>query len=129
MNGWAVKEVGAYPAGAQTVGASQTDTPISLEGWPITAGGATKGLVVKVKVSSVTASTGITAKLQTAIGDDYEDSKTVDIDDDGSFYIRLLPTVSGDQTYLPLLNKGRVVLTTGSGDTATIESVGVLQEL
>jgi hypothetical protein len=129
MNGWAVKEVGAYPAGAQTVGAGQTNALISLEGWPITAGGATQGIVVKIKVSGVTVATAITAKLQTAIGSDYEDVKTVAITANGSYYIRLLPTVTADQPFMPLLNKGQVVLTTGAGDTATIQFVGVLQDL
>lgn len=127
MNGWSSKDVTLSPG--KVVGASQTNTPITLDGWPITAGGATRGFVVKLKVSAVTVGTAITAKLQTAIGADWVDSKTVAVSATGDFYIKLLPTVSGDQTFLPLLNKGRVVLTTGSGDTATVDSVNILQEL
>lgn len=127
MNGWSSKEVTLNPG--QVVGASQTNKPISVEGWPLTAGGAVQGLVIKIKVSAVTVAAAITAKLQTAIGPDYVDSKTVSITGNGSFYIKLLAEAAGDQTYLPLLNKGQVVLTTGVGDTATITSVEVLQEL
>lgn len=128
MNGWSTKNVTLNSAGTQVIGASQTNIPITVE-WPITAGGATQGLVVKVKVSSVTVGTGITAKLQTAEGSDYVDSKTVAITADGSYYIKLLPTVTGDQAFMPLLNKGQVVITTGSGDTVTVQFVGILQEI
>lgn len=123
MNGWSAKDVTL--TASKVVGASQTNSPISVEGWPITAGGATKGLVVKVVASAVTVAAAITAKLRTAIGSTYEDSKTVTISGNGAFYIKIL----NDATYMPLLNKGQVVLTTGAGDTATIDSVEVLQEL
>jgi hypothetical protein len=48
---------------------------------------------------------------------------------DGSFYIKLQTTAAGDQTYLPLLNNGRVVISqTNAGDEATVDSVYVLLE-
>lgn len=128
MNGWSSKDVTFSTPGAQVIGASATNTPITCE-FPITAGGATTGFVVKAVFSGVTVAAGITAKLQTAIGSDWVDSKTVAVSATGNFYIKLLPTVAGDQTFLPLLNKGRVVLTTGAGDTAAVTSVEVLQEL
>lgn len=128
MNGWSSKDV-TLNAGRSRVGIV-TDSPISLEGWPITAGGATTGFVAKVKVSGVTIVGGITAKLQTAIGDDWQDSKTVSVTATGIFYIKLLPTVAGDQAFLPLLNKGRIVVTTtNAGDTFTVDEVQILQEL
>lgn len=127
MNGWSAKDVTL--ATGQVVGASQTDAVISIsDGYAITANGALN-CVVKVKLSSVTVGTAITAKLQTAIGSDWVDSKTASVSGNGAVYIKLQTAASGDQTYLPLLNKGRVVLTTGSGDTATVDSVEVLQEL
>lgn len=127
MNGWSAKDVTLNSADAQTVGASQTNTVISSE-FPITAGGALN-CVVKLKFSSVTVAAGITAKLQTAIGSDWVDSKTAAVSATGAFYIKLQTNLAGDQTFLPLLNKGRLVLTTGAGDTATVTSVEILQEL
>lgn len=124
MNGWSAKDITLKPAGTQTVGASQTDVVISLEN-PTTAGGATKGFVVKAVFSAVTVAAAITAKLQSAIGTDWVDSKTVSVTATGGFYIKIL----NDATYMPLLNKHRVVLTTGAGDTATVTSVEILQEL
>lgn len=125
MNGWSATDYAAAPG--QVVGASATNSVVSKE-YPITAGGALN-CVIKIKCSAVTVAAGITAKLQTAIGSDWVDSKTVAVSATGSFYIKLQTALAGDQTYLPLLNKGRVVLTTGAGDTATIDSIEVLQEL
>lgn len=123
-NGWSAKDVTLSTAGSQTVGAAATNTPISLE-FPITAGGACLGFVVKAVFSAVTVGTAITAKLQTAIGSDWVDSKTAAVAANGAVYIKIL----SDNTYMPLLNKGRMVLTTGAGDTATVTSVEVLQPL
>lgn len=124
-NGWSSGDVTLSPS--QVVGASVTNAPISRV-YPITAGGAIHH-VVCIDVTSVTLTTAITAKLQTAIGSVWQDSKTVSITANGRYFIKLNVEVSGDQTYLPLLNSGRVVLTTGSGDTATITAVNILQEL
>lgn len=125
-NGWSAKDV-TIAASGTVYGASLTNQPISLP-FPITAGGSLN-MVLKIKVASVTVGTAITAKLQTAIGGDWVDSKTVSVSGNGSFYIKLQTTVTTDQTYLPLLNQGQVVLTTGAGDTAAVTSVEILQEL
>lgn len=125
-NGWSSKPVALSPG--QVVGASSANTPISLE-FPITAGGACIGFVAKVSFSAATITTAITAKLQTAIGATWVDAKTAAVTASGDFYIKVLPTVTGDQAFMPLLNKGRLVLTTGAGDSATVLSVDVLQEL
>jgi hypothetical protein len=45
-----------------------------------------------------------------------------------AFTITYLPTVAGDQAHMPLRSIGRVVLTTGAGDSADILSVRVNQE-
>lgn len=123
MNGWSATDY-AIP---QVVGASATNTVVSKE-WPVTAGGALY-CAIKITVSAVTVGTAITAKLQTAIGSDWVDSKTATISGNGSVYIKLQTTDTDDQDFLPLLNKGRVVITTGSGDTVTVSAVNVLQEL
>jgi hypothetical protein len=95
----------------------------------ITAGGS-RHMVIKIVASDVTVVGTITAKLQTAIGDDWVDSKTVAITEDGNFYIKLMVETAGDQTYLPLLDVGRVlIVNTNAGDTVTIDAVEVLQEL
>lgn len=124
-NGYSASDVTLAPG--SVVGASATNTAITRE-YPITAGGSIHHAIV-IDVTAVTVSTAITAKLQTAVGNTWQDSKTVSISATGRFYIKLNAETSGDQTYLPLLGKGRVVLTTGSGDTATITAVNVLQEL
>lgn len=127
-NGWSSKNYAlGSDVGGNTVGASATNTVVS-KAFPITAGGATH-MVLKIKASAATVAAGITAKLQTAIGDDWVDSKTVAITAAGNFYIKLNIEVSGDQTYLPLLNKGQIVITTGAGDSVTITEVDVLQDL
>lgn len=127
MSGWSPKDVTLAATGT-VYGATLTDTPISLP-YPITAGGALN-CVLKIKTSAATVATGITAKLQTGLGGDWVDSKTVAITAGaGKFYIKLQAPVAGDQAFLPLLGAGRVVVTTGAGDSVTVTSVEVLQEL
>lgn len=123
-NGWAANEVAIT---GKVVGASETNTPVTRE-YPITAGGALNHVLV-IDATAVTVGTGITAKLQTAVGSTWQDAKTVAITATGRFYIKLNIEVAGDQTYLPLLNKGRLVITSGSGDTVTISAVNILQAL
>ena len=108
-------------------GASLSGQPISKE-FRITAGGSLH-LVVAIKASGVTAGAGITATLQTCVGDyPWVSSKSVSITADGYYYIKLLAEASGDQTYLPLLGKGRVTLTTLAGAAVTIDSLYLLVE-
>ncbi len=127
MSGWSAKDVTKAPG--KTITGIVTNEPISVEGWPITAGGS-QHMVIKIKAAAVTVVGSITAKLQTAIGADYVDSKTGVIAATGDIYIKLNSEVTADQTFLPLLNKGQVVITTtNAGDTLSITSVEVLQEL
>lgn len=124
MNGWSAS---SYVT-AQAISGVVTNQVVSRP-YPITAGGSLHH-VIKVVASGVTVVGSVTAKLQTAIGSDWVDSKTVAITADGNFYIKLNVEVAGDQTYLPLLNQGRVVITTtNAGDAVTISDVQVLQEL
>lgn len=127
MNGWSAKEV-AIP---QAISGIVTDRVVSLV-YPITANGAIHH-VVKIAASGVAVVGTITAKLQTAIGSDWVDSKTVTVSANGNFYIKLNVEVVADQTFLPLLNSGRIVITTtNAGDAVTIaasSSINVLQEL
>lgn len=125
MNGWYIKDYKSPTVSA--VGASATNSPISVE-FPLSQCAATRAFVVKIKVTGVTVATGITAKLQTGIDGEYVDSKTVSITADGNYYIKLLAAAAADQTYFPLLNTARVVITTGAGDAVTISKVQVLQE-
>lgn len=124
MNAWSPTD---YKLGnLQPIGASVTNQAISKP-FPITAGGALH-LVVAIKASAVTVGTAITAKLQTGVDGIFADSKTASIAGNGVVYIKLSAETAGDQTYLPLLAVGQVVITTGSGDAVTIDSVNVLQE-
>lgn len=125
MNAWVQQDVTV--ASSQVVGASTTNQPISKE-YRVTSWGALRH-VVAIKCSAVTVAAAITAKLQTSVdgGTTWVDSKTVAVTTNGVFYIKLLSDLAGDQTYLPLLNTARVVLTTGAGDTATIDWVYSVQ--
>lgn len=124
MNGWSAKEV-SIPT---VVSGIVTNQVVSLP-YPISAGGALN-CVLKIAASGVTVAGTITAKLQTAIGSDWVDSKTVTVSANGNFYIKLNVEVTADQTFLPLLNQGRVVLTTtNAGDAVSIDAINVLQEL
>lgn len=111
----------------QAIGASETNTPISKE-FPISAGGA------RMLAVSITTGTNVgtaTAKLQTAMyGQEWEDSKTVTLTAGAGdvFYITLLDTKAGDQTFLPLFDKCRVVVTTAAASSAVISSVLEIQE-
>lgn len=87
-------------------------------------------MVIKLVASGVTVAGAITAKLQTAIDGFFVDSKTVSITASGAYYIKLNVEVTADQTYLPLLSAGRVVVTTtNAGDAAVIGNISVLQAL
>lgn len=125
MNAWIPRLV-SLPT-APVIGASQTDVAVSNK-FTITAGGSTS-MVVAIKASGVTAGAGITAKLRSSIGNNTPvDSKTAAITTNGIVLIKLNINISADQTHLPLLSIGEVVLTTGAGSAATIDAVWVLQE-
>lgn len=126
MNGWSSLDITLNPG--QVVGASATNSAITKE-YSISAGGSVS-CVLKITLSSVTVAAAITAKLQTAINNDWVDSKTATVSGNGSVYIKLNPMITDDaDDFLPLLNKGRIVITTGVGDTATVDAVQLLQEL
>jgi hypothetical protein len=128
MNGWSAKDVTLNKAPLISVSGVVTNKPISIQ-YPLTSGGALHH-VVKITVSGVTVAGSITAMLQTAIGNDWQNSKTVSITANGIYYIKLNVEASGDQTYLPLLNKAQIVLsTTNAGDAVTINEVDELHEL
>lgn len=125
MNAWIPRNI-SLPQ-APTIGASQTDVPVSKK-FTITHGGSTN-LVISIKASSVTAGAGITAKLRSQVGVNTPlDSKSVSITSNGMSYIKLNINISGDQTYLPLLSIGEVVLSTGVGSSIMVDEVNVLQE-
>lgn len=94
-------------------------------------------LRVVVITSSVTASSGVTAKLQTSLGVDasgnvlWEDAKTVSLTTNASpagWAIRLNPEDGTDLSKIPLGPEGRVVVTTGSGDAVAITDILVSQD-
>lgn len=123
-NGWNPKQVTRPSVIAGVV----TNQAVSEE-YAISAGGALHH-VVKLTVTGVTVVGAITAKLQTAIGGDWQDSKTVSITAAGAFYIKLNVEVAGDQTFLPLLGRGRLVITTtNAGDAVSIDAINILQAL
>lgn len=124
-NGWSANDYAITGAVSGIV----TDWPVSRQ-FPLYSGGAIDGIVLKIVTSSVTHVGTQTLKLQTAIGSDWVDSKTATFTAAGATYIKILGNASADQGFLPLLNKGRVVITqTNAGDIATIVSCELLQQL
>ncbi len=76
-----------------------------------------------IKASAATVAVGITVYLQTRLAgaSSWVDAKSVAITNTSEVNIKLLSTDSGDWTYLPLGTQGRLAITTGTGDSATIE--------
>jgi hypothetical protein len=123
MNAWIPNTV-TLP-GLSAIGASQTNSPISKK-FPITAGGS-KNMVVCISISAAAGT--VTAKLRTSLGSGTPvDSKTVSITGAGDFYIKLNSDLLADQTYLPLLSLGEVVVTTSGASSVTVTSVQSLME-
>lgn len=123
MNAWIPNTV-TLP-GLSAIGASKTDAPISKK-FPITAGGS-KNMVVCITVSAAAGT--VTAKLRSSFGSGTPvDSKTVSITGAGDFYIKLNSDLLADQTYLPLLSLGDVVVTTAGASSVTVTSVQSLME-
>ena len=117
-----------YALSGATASGVVTDQVVSKP-FPITAGGSLN-IVLKIVVAGVTHVGTQTLKLQTGLNDDWVDSKTATFTANGNTYIKLQTTAAGDQTYLPLLSSGRLVISqTNAGDAATVSSVQVLQAL
>jgi hypothetical protein len=126
-NGWAQQEVTVSPA--KVVSGIVTSAPLTKE-FRITAGGATVGFLAKVVVSAATVVGTITLKVESGMGADYVVAKSTTVSAAGIYYIRLMASVGADAAVMPLLAKGLVtVTTTNAGDSVTIASVEVLQEL
>lgn len=83
--------------------------------------------------SSVTVTTGITAKVQIdpAATNNYVDlasgNASVSITADGVFSIKLNIQRAADQADLPLAKPCRILITTGAGDAVTIDKIYIQQ--
>jgi hypothetical protein len=123
-------------AKTQTVSASTTATVSNP--FVITSAGATRGLRVDILVDVATAAAGITAKLQHAVTEtatNYADVDAVQsrvsittVASPTWFSILLSAADPDDGPVLPLRPHGRVVVTTGVGDSVTISDIRVTQE-
>lgn len=87
-------------------------------------------LLVKVVADTVTAGSGVTAKLQESYdgGNTWEDvgnRAEVSVTGDGAFEISLISTDTSDAAQLPLWPKCRVAVTAASDATATVTHVYV----
>lgn len=125
MNGWSPSNYGISQSSTGIV----TNQAIS-KAFPITSGGSLN-MVIKITFSAAATVVGsITAKLQTAIGSDFVDSKTATVTNGSTIaYIKLQTALSTDQAFLPLLAKGQVVITTtNASDVFSVATVEVLQE-
>lgn len=107
------------------VGASETDLPLgtfALDAY------SSRSLRIDMVCSSVTAATGITAKLQNrAESGDWEDlgsaNASVAITGNGTFSITMLIERAADQVDMPLRKTSRLVITTGVGDAVTFDNI------
>lgn len=104
-----------------------TKSAVSLEGRVLPEG--SRAFRVDIKVSGVTVVGGINAILQHQTADlGWEDTKTIAITTNDVVSAKFLDTVAGDQTYLPLRGKVRVVCTTtNAGDKVTFDSIIISQ--
>jgi hypothetical protein len=122
--------------GSTAVGASATDTPVS-KAFIVSAYGGTRGIRLEVQVSAATSAAAITAKLQHAVTKDgtWNDvggtaSVTVPTTAASTFYSIILNACDAtDSPLFPLRPNGRVVVTTGAGDSVTVTDVRVIQEM
>lgn len=112
-----------------TVGASETNTVIS-QSVGLSAQGS-RNVRVDFKVSSTTVATGITAKLQYRSIETWTDlagaNASVSITADGEYSLTQCIERSADQPNMPLKKQLRLVITTGVGDTVTVDTVRVQQ--
>jgi len=100
----------------------------------ITSGGALN-IRVDLVADDVTVTTAITWKLQTSSGVDkdgadnwIDSSGDITVSGDGSTTAALnVQDTTNDEQYLPLRAKGRVVVTTSTTDTITVEQLRVIQ--
>jgi hypothetical protein len=108
-------------AGTKIFGASVTAAPCS-EPYRVTENGS-KYLRVAIVASTVTAGAGIAVKLQELLAGTWTDvaGKTVSVTGNGTFQLQLNPI--DDKALLPLCDTIRVVITTGAGSAATINTV------
>jgi hypothetical protein len=132
MNGYAPVEV-ILGNSANVVGASATTQVVSKD-FRINPEGSLH-LRIDMELSAVTISTGTALILQTTSGlnaagsaEDWVNAKSTSVITNGLVSQTYLVEVSADQTYLPLRCKGRIVCTSGSGDTVTINSIRIMQE-
>lgn len=128
MNAWIPNTITLQGLG--TVPANQTDYVVSKK-FPITAGGS-QHIVISVAFTASAAGT-YKAKLRSSLGiNGTVDAKEVSLVVGGAgsqtIYIKLNNNASADQTYLPLLSLGEVVMSTPAGGTATSIVVQSLQE-
>ena len=126
-NGYSPEKVGTKQAGT-TVGASETETVVSKT-FGFTAGGSLN-CRIDFDTDNTTVAVGITAKVQhSSDGTTFSDTKSVAVSGDGEFSITFNVQVAADQQYLPLKKQGRLVITTGVGDTVDITEIRLQQEL
>jgi len=112
-----------------TVGASQTLAQVSNE-FRINPEGSLH-FRIDVEVSAATVATGISLILQTTSGNDaasWVTAKSTTVTTTGLVSQSYVVEVAADQTYLPLRPKGKLLCTTGAGDSVTLSSIRIMQE-
>lgn len=119
------------PGGTKTLGASETNTVISRP-VPTTATGAYI-LRCEFKVSGVTSTTGITAKLQHFVVDAWVDvtgadaQQAITTNGNGDIVVSPWDTTNTYAADLPLGSQVRLVCSTGASDAVTFTAVRFIQ--
>lgn len=124
MNGWSPKSI--RTEGTSVLSANMSAAQVGSD-FSLTCGGATKGLVIGIKCSSIAGM--VTFQLQTGIFDTLANvsGKNV-VASTGWNYIKIHHNATGDAALLPLLDVGRMVVTTDGSGAGTIDQLVVLQE-
>jgi hypothetical protein len=118
----------ALRGAAKSVGASETATVVS-DVFPISSRDSLD-ILIKIKCSAVTSTTGITAKLQESWngGSDWEavgNRAQATVTGNGTVEISLIHTDTSDAAQLPLWPLGRIVVDSGADDAVTVDEVWV----
>lgn len=124
-NGYSLRDV-LLNGSSVTLGASETDTVVSNT-FSLSAADSLE-FKVRIKTSSTTVTTAITANLQHQWEEsegfaDVGNQAQVSITGDGWFEFKMSVHNSTDEAQLPIAPLGRVVVSSGTSDAVTIDKV------
>jgi hypothetical protein len=125
MLGWSPKDISSTPTATITANMSAQQVGISF---PFTAGGAVNGCLVAMKCSGIAGT--VTLQLEHGVAGEYSSvsGKTATLAN-GWNYIKLHHNVAGDAALMPLLDTGRLTITSNGSGAGTILKFFIFQEM